>query len=77
MLKANGQVLGRKEGTKITSKKSIKCKKEIFEKSVHFKGTLKDYELLAILKITRNTFYKYKKEIIEEKNLEIDAPIQI
>lgn len=68
--KAMGKVAGRKEGTRIETKKSIEMKDKIIKLSKEFGGNLKDKEILEILKIDKNTYYKYKKEIIiasEEK----------
>ena len=60
----NGVVLGRQEGTKVTTRKSIQAKKRIQELSKDFGGTNTDKDIIAILGITRNTYYKYKKELI-------------
>ncbi|MGL4864698.1 MAG: recombinase family protein [Cetobacterium sp.] len=68
--KAMGKVAGRKEGARIETKKSIEMKDKIIKLSKEFGGNLKDKEILEILKIDKNTYYKYKKEIIiasEEK----------
>lgn len=63
--KASGKQIGRKEGTTITTKKSLDMKAKIQKLSKHFEGNLKDTELLELLKIDRKTFYKYKKELKE------------
>ena len=60
VLKEKGAVLGRKEGTKVTTKKSIQ------ELSKDFNGSNTDKDVIAILRITRNTYYKYKKELVQE-----------
>lgn len=64
--KEQGVILGRKEGTKVTTKKSIQCKKDIQKYSKDFQGALKDVEVMKLLGITRNTYYKYKKELVQE-----------
>lgn len=66
VLKDKGVVLGRKEGTKVTTKKSIQAKKRIQELSKDFDGSNTDKDVIAILRITRNTYYKYKKELVQE-----------
>ncbi|MGL5797638.1 MAG: recombinase family protein [Cetobacterium sp.] len=64
ILKENGTVLGRKKDSKIITKKSLKVKEIIKKNSKYFGGTLNDTEILKLAEITRNTFYKYKKEIM-------------
>ena len=64
--KLNGKQVGRKAGDKLTTKKSIEKKKEIKEKSKDFMGAYIDEDLIKVLMISRNTFYKYKRELREE-----------
>lgn len=64
----NGKQIGLQKGTKLTTKKSIKAKQEILKYSKDFQGTLKDIEVMKLIGISRNSFYKYKKELIEELN---------
>lgn len=61
--KAMGKVAGRKEGTRIETKKSIEMKEKIRKLSKDFNGNLKDTEVMELLGIARNTYYKYKKEL--------------
>ena len=58
--------IGREAGAKVTTKKSIEAKKEIQRLSKDFAGSNKDKEVIEILKINRNTYYKYKKELVQE-----------
>ena len=58
--------IGRKKGTKLTTKKSIEAKKIIREHNRSFGGTLTNEETWTLAKINRMTFYKYKKEIEAE-----------
>lgn len=58
--------IGRKEGAKVTTKKSIEAKKVIQKHSKDFDGTLKDTEVIKLIGISRNSYYKYKKELTEE-----------
>ena len=57
--------IGRPVGTKINNPKANMLKQQIFEMSKDFNGTKKDTELLQTLNISRNTYYKYKKELKE------------
>lgn len=66
--KANGKQIGQKKGAKLITKKSLEMKENIRKLSKDFQGNLKDKEILNMLNISRNTFYKYKKEMLEEEN---------
>lgn len=61
----NGKQIGREQGTKVTTKKSIKAKEQIVKHSKDFNGTLEDTELIKLTGLSRNTYYKYKKELRE------------
>ena len=62
ILKSNGKKLGHKKKTLIT-KKSIESKMKIQKISKRYQGIMNDKETIEILGISRNTFYKYIKEI--------------
>ena len=62
----NGKQIGQLKGTKLTTKKSIAAKEKIKEFSKDFLGTLKDDDVIKLIGISRNSYYKYKKELIEE-----------
>lgn len=64
--KLEGKTLGRKEGSKVTTKKSIEKKKEIQKYSKDFNGTLNDIDTIKMTELSRNTYYKYKKELFQE-----------
>ena len=64
---ANGKQMGLPKGTKFATRKSQKAKKIIKQHSIYFGGTLQDKDVIKLAEISRNSFYKYKKEIIEEK----------
>lgn len=64
--KLNGKQIGQKQGAKLVIKKSIQAKNDIVKYSKDFKGTLKDAEVMKLTGLARNTYYKYKKELIEE-----------
>ena len=62
--KLNGKQVGCVKGTKLTTKKSIEAKKQILKYSKDFDGTLKDVEVIKLIGISRNSYYKYKKEMV-------------
>ena len=64
--KDNGKQIGLKKGTKLTTKKSIVAKEQIKKYSKDFQGTLKDTEVMKLIGVSRNSYYKYKKELITE-----------
>ena len=64
--KKQGIVLGMKKGTTFETKKSKEMKVQIEKLSRHFNGNLKDSEVISLLKLSRGTYYKYKKEIINK-----------
>lgn len=62
----NGKQIGLKKGTKLTTKKSLAAKEIIRKHSKDFSGTLDDSEVIKLTDLSRNTYYKYKREIREE-----------
>ena len=64
--KLNGKQVGNVKGTKLTTKKSLKAKEEIKKYSKDFNGYLNDVEVIKLIGISRNSYYKYKRELIEE-----------
>lgn len=66
--KKQGKQIGQVKGRKLVTKKSIEMKQQIKKKSRDFYGVYPDNDLIKILGISRNTFYKYKKELAEELN---------
>lgn len=62
----NGKQIGQLKGTKLTTKKSIKAKEDIKKYSKDFDGSLKDIDVMKLTGLARNTYYKYKKELIQE-----------
>lgn len=59
----NGKQIGLPAGTKLTTKKSIASKEQILKHSKEFNGTLNDTDVMKITGLSRNTYYKYKKEL--------------
>ena len=64
----NGKQIGLEKGTKLTTKKSIEAKEKIQKYSKDFKGTLKDTDVIKLIGVSRNSYYKYKRELVEELN---------
>lgn len=61
--KLNGKQIGRKSGSIIETKKSKAAKEIIKKHSKAFGGTLTDSECQKLAGISRNSFYKYKREL--------------
>jgi DNA invertase Pin-like site-specific DNA recombinase len=59
----NGKQIGRAEGSKVTTKKSIEMKEKIQKMAKDFGGNMTDKEVIETLKIARNTYFKYKREL--------------
>ena len=62
----NGKQIGQRPGTKLTTKKSIAAKADIIKYSKDFDGSLNDLECMRMIGIARNTYYKYKRELLAE-----------
>ncbi|MBO5106175.1 MAG: recombinase family protein [Clostridia bacterium] len=62
----NGKQIGLEQGTKLTTKKSIKAKEVIKKHSIDFGGTLADADVIKLAGLARNTYYKYKRELKDE-----------
>lgn len=63
----NGKQIGIQKGQKLTTKKSIAAKADILKHSKSFNGTLNDADCIRLIGISRNTFYKYKAELMQEQ----------
>lgn len=64
--KLNGKQIGAVEGVKLTTKKSIEAKEIIRTHAKAFGGSLSDAEVQKLCGISRNSYYKYKREIKSE-----------
>ena len=62
----SGKQIGQKPGSKLVTRKSVKSKAEILKYSRDFGGSLPDKDVIKLLGISRNSFYKYKKEVYAE-----------
>lgn len=62
----NGKQIGQKPGNILTIKKKAPAKDLIRKHCKEFGGSLSDIEVMGLTQISRNTFYKYKKELKDE-----------
>lgn len=62
-----GKQIGQEKGTKLVTKKSIQAKADIKKYSKDFDGTLLDIEVMKLIGISRNSYYKYKKQLMEQR----------
>ena len=58
-----GSQVGREQGRTYESKKSVEMKQRIRKMSKDFEGNMTDKEVIEVLNIARNTYYKYKREM--------------
>lgn len=58
-----GKQIGRRAGARIETKKSVEAKEKIRQHSRSFGGSLSDEDMCKVAGISRNTLYKYKREI--------------
>ncbi len=61
--KKNGTKIVLAKGSTLTTKKSIACKAIIQKHSKDFGGSLKDPDVLKLCGCSRNSYYKYKREL--------------
>lgn len=69
----NGKQIGGLKGKSLTTKKSIKAKAEIVKYCKDFGGTLSDIDVMKITGLSRNTYYKYKRELKEGSEADIST----
>lgn len=63
-----GKQIGAVAGRKLNVKKSATAKEQILKYSKDFNGTLTDIEVMKLIGIANNTYYKYKRELKETLN---------
>ena len=63
--KLNGKQIGQPKGAKLTTKKSIAAKQIIKQHAKGFGGSLSYPEVIKLAGISRNSYYKYKRELTE------------
>lgn len=59
----NGKQIGQKVGNKLKVKKEAPAKELIKKHSKDFGGSLTDAQVMVLAHISRNTYYKYKREL--------------
>lgn len=62
----NGKQIGMRKGAQLIVKKAAPAKEKIRKHSKSFQGTLSDQECIKLAGVSRNTFYKYKRELREQ-----------
>lgn len=60
-----GKQIGRQKDAKVVTKKSVAAKEAILKYAKDFGGTMPDVDVIKFTSISRNTYYKYKRELIE------------
>ena len=63
----NGKQIGRIPGTSVTTGKSVEAKKLIRKYSRDFDGYLADKDVIKLVEVSRNSYYKYKRELLPIK----------
>lgn len=61
----NGKQVGQPKGATLTTKKSLSAKEIIKKHSKDFDGTLEDIDVMTLAGVSRNSYYKYKRELKE------------
>lgn len=61
----NGKQIGQRKGNKLLVKKKDPAKELIRQNSITFGGTLSDADCMKLAGTSRNTYYKYKRELRE------------
>ena len=64
----NGKQIGQCPGKKLKVKKKQPALEIIEKHSKSFRGTLNDGECMKLAQLSRNTYYKYKRELMEKYN---------
>lgn len=59
----NGKQIGQRQGAKLNIKKEAPCKEIILKHNKDFYGSLNDSECIKLTGLSRNTYYKYKREL--------------
>ena len=61
--KSSGTPIGLPKGSKLTTKKEIKCKEIILKHSKDFNGSLENPDVITLCGCSKNSYYKYKREL--------------
>lgn len=71
----NGKQLGRPAGSSMPTKKKQRVKQRILKESKDFGGSKSDLELIASTKVSKSTYYRYKRELLEENPLRLQLTL--
>ena len=63
----NGKQIGLVKGTKLTTRKPVIAKQQIVKYNKDFQGVLTNEETWKFVGISKNAFYKYKRELLERQ----------
>lgn len=63
----NGKQIGQARGIKLNTTKSKLAKEIILKHSKDFNGTLDDADVIKLCGISRNSYYKYKRDLREQQ----------
>lgn len=66
--KAKGKQIGRKEGSKVETKRAIEVKEKLLKHSKKFGGSMTDKEFMEAFNVSKTTLVKYKRLITEGDN---------
>ena len=66
--KRSGKQIGLKKGTTLVTDKERKSKEIIKKHAADFGGMLSDKEVMALCGVSRNSYYKYKRELKTQQN---------
>lgn len=64
--KRRGSQIGAVKGSKHNVKKKLPCMEQIKKYNRDFNGSLNDLDTMKLIGISRNTYYKYKKELFAD-----------
>lgn len=67
-IKTSGRKPGLKKGTKLVTRKEVEAKEYLKANLKEFGGTKSNIEALKETGLSRNTFYKYKRELLQKKS---------
>lgn len=64
----NGKRIGLPKGSRLVTEKSLKAKEIIRKYCIAFGGNLRDADCIKLAGISRNTYFKYKREMLNGEN---------
>lgn len=65
----NGKTLGRPKGQHYKTEKEVQSKKKMLKRAQAFGGDLKDSDCMKVIGISKGTYYRYKKELLIEREI--------